>query len=113
MFRTCNRLGLARDKCAGWNICPFPTEGKNPSRAELERARPYTMRVLELLPKLTVVLLLGNPAQKGWESRFLRRRPDVEVILGASPSPPGINQKRNREDFESAIRRAVSVVERT
>lgn len=113
LFRTCNRLGLAREKCAGWNICPFPIEGKNPSRGELERARPYTMRALELLPHLKVVLLLGNPAQKGWEDRFLRRRPDVEVIPGASPSPPGINQKRNRDSFEDAIRRAVRIVERS
>lgn len=111
LFRTCERFALPRVKCAGWNICPFPIEGKNPSRTELERARPYTMRMLELLPHLKVVLLLGNPAQKGWEDRFLHRRPDVEVVLGASPSPPGINQKRNRDNFEEAIRRVVRIVE--
>jgi uracil-DNA glycosylase len=108
-FRTCAAYGLDRRRCTAWNACPFPIKGDTPSRFELGRAEPYTRRMLELLPQLRVVVLLGRPAQHAWMKMALTG-PDVQLVHGASPSPPGINHPRNRDSFEAAIRTAVRLL---
>jgi uracil-DNA glycosylase len=56
-----------------WNIVPWylSTPGGGRIRAarygDLEAARQYLRALIELLPNLTTVLLLGSNAQKGWE----------------------------------------------
>jgi hypothetical protein len=109
-FRTCAEYGLDRRRCTAWNACPFPITGKSPSRFELGRAEPYTRRMLGLLPQLRVVVLLGRPAQHAWK-RMSLIEPDIHLVCGASPSPPGINDPDNRSSFEAAIHTAVRLLD--
>ncbi|MFG3616647.1 uracil-DNA glycosylase family protein [Nocardia sp. NPDC047654] len=109
-FRTCAATGLDRARCTAWNACPFPITGGAPSRFELGRAEPYTRRMLELLPRLRVVVLLGRPAQRAWQKMSLTGA-NIHLVHGASPSPPGINHPDNRRSFEAAIRTAVRLLD--
>ncbi|MGK8511378.1 uracil-DNA glycosylase family protein [Nocardia asiatica] len=109
-FRTCAAAGLDRARCTAWNACPFPITGGAPTRSELGRAEPYTRRMLGMLPQLRVVVLLGSPAQHAWRKMSLTGG-DIQVVHGASPSPPGINQPRNRSSFEAAIRTATRLLD--
>lgn len=110
MFATCVDVGLHRGDLVAWNICPFPIARSAPSAAELADARPYTARLLAMLPRLRGVVLLGSPAQKGWESGGFGSVTDAVVFRGASPSPPGINQQRNRESYEAAMAGAADLI---
>lgn len=110
IFEAFRRDGIARRRCIAWNICPFPIEGNYPNASELRRATPYTQKLIALLPRLRVILLLGGPAAKGWNTRLLGGRQGIEVLVGASPSPPGINSPRNRESFERAVQHAARIL---
>ncbi|WP_165839572.1 uracil-DNA glycosylase [Rhodococcus sp. Eu-32] len=111
IFEAFRRNDIARSRCIAWNICPFPIQGNSPTASELRQARPYTQKLIDLLPRLKVVLLLGRPAADGWDRSLLRGRAGISVLTGASPSPPGISSPRNRESFESAIREAATILE--
>lgn len=111
IFEAFRRSGIARDRCIAWNICPFPIQAGAPTASELRRAMPYTKELIELLPRLKVVLLLGSPPAKGWDQRLLGGREGITVVAGASPSPPGINSATNRASFESAVQQAAAVLE--
>ena len=107
IFNACAQNGIARSRCIAWNICPFPIAGSRPTASDIRRAAPCTRRMISLLPDLKAVVLLGGPAHAGWNDGLLgAKRRSVTVFKGASPSPPGINQPKNRSSFEAAIHSA-------
>src|SRR6267142_5337154 len=60
-----------------WNIYPWYIN-REPKAAELEAGLEPLARLIELLPRLSVVMLHGCSAQKGWK-RFVRRHPEFET----------------------------------
>ncbi|MBD0862472.1 uracil-DNA glycosylase [Gordonia sp. zg691] len=90
-----------------WNVVPFPVSGgKNGGSTPAERARGvrWTREMVNLLPDLEIVLLLGAAARDGWR-RAAIARPDIYVPAGKIPhcSMRGLNTDGGRERFESAI----------
>ncbi|WP_327003056.1 uracil-DNA glycosylase [Dactylosporangium sp. NBC_01737] len=58
-----------------WNAYPWYINRK-PTAAELDAGVEPLVRLLDLLPRLTVVLLQGGDARSTWH-RLTRRRPDL------------------------------------
>ncbi|MFL1598505.1 uracil-DNA glycosylase [Gordonia amicalis] len=90
-----------------WNVVPFPVAGeKNGGSTPSERARAvrWTREVVDLLPHLEIVLLLGAAARDGWKRAGIRRA-GVYVPEGKIPhcSMRGLNTAGGRERFEGAI----------
>ncbi|MCR8897187.1 uracil-DNA glycosylase [Gordonia sp. GONU] len=90
-----------------WNVVPFPVAGeKNGGSTPSERARAvrWTREVVDLLPNLEIVLLLGAAARDGWKRAGIRRA-GVYVPEGNIPhcSMRGLNTAGGRERFEEAI----------
>ena len=90
-----------------WNVVPFPVAGvKNGGSTPAERARGarWTREVVDLLPKLEIVLLLGGSARDGWRRASITRA-GIYVPAGKIPhcSMRGLNTAGGRERFEAAI----------
>jgi len=60
--------GLRRRDVLLWNAAPWLLGERvtAPSEADLLRAAPYTLELLSLLPALSVVVLVGRRADRGW-----------------------------------------------
>ncbi|GGC74199.1 hypothetical protein GCM10011410_29320 [Hoyosella rhizosphaerae] len=112
MFEAFQRRGLARSLVLPWNVCPFPIVGYTPNAVERRRAAPFTRRLLGMLPALEVVVTLGGPARDGWRPSELHPGRKLNLIAGASPSPPGINTLKNRQSFDAAIDQLTQVLNR-
>ena len=68
MTHLLNNAGLVRSDTLLWNIVPWQMSAERvvtPSRAQLEQAAPYTMGLLDLLPELMTVVLVGAKAWRG------------------------------------------------
>lgn len=101
------RHGIRMADVVHWNVVPFPVAGvKNGGSTPAERARgvQWTREVVNLLPRLEIVLLLGASARDGWE-RAAIARPGLYIPPGKIPhcSMRGLNMAGGRERFEAAI----------
>jgi hypothetical protein len=95
---------IDRGLCLHWNVCPFPTAKDQSSTSERTRAARYTRELLDLLPRLELVTLLGRAAEDGWR-RADTSRNDLIVLHGPHPSNRGINAVAgNAERFQSTMR---------
>ncbi|MDN4506627.1 hypothetical protein [Dietzia maris] len=83
-----NDFGLAPGRVVHWNVAPAPIAGvKNGQSSPAERVRGarWLHELLELLPNLRVVLLMGDNARDGWKRSGLT--PGGIVIPVAVPHP--------------------------
>ena len=83
-----NAFGLTPGEVVHWNVAPAPIAGpKNTSSMPAERVRGarWLHELLELLPNLRVILLMGDNARDGWKRSGLT--PDGVVIPPAVPHP--------------------------
>ena len=67
--------GLRPDELVCWNVVPWYLGDGNvkaPRTAEIEEALPFLSELLELLPRLEVVVTMGRKAQRGW-SLYVKR----------------------------------------
>lgn len=105
--------GLARAAYVRWNVVPWPTYDANghrrpPTVADLDEAGPALAAVLELLPRLQLVVAVGAPALNG-VMRLLTSAPvdlaRVPRVLGVPhPSPRNAHQRaESRKRFETAL----------
>ncbi len=102
---------------ASWNIVPWYVGDGNKIRAanrkDIDQARPALRELLDLMPRLRVVMLLGDAAQKGWRRAGIDR--GLEVVNVRHPSPqwlhryPGARQEL-RDAFAQAKRVSTSEV---
>ncbi len=77
-----------------WNVVPWYVERTKVGSKDLAEARPALRRLIELLPKLRVVVLLGNDARDAW---FAARLPNNAIALTAPhPSPLSLNNRAER-----------------
>ena len=100
-----------------WNVVPFPVAGEKnggSTRAERIRATQWTRAVVDLLPNLEIVLLLGTSARDGW-ARATINRDDLYVPDGKIPhcSARGLNTGNGRERFEGAVKDVAEHLRRT
>ncbi|MDR6595201.1 uracil-DNA glycosylase [Saccharothrix longispora] len=107
------RVGLDWRRVVHWNAVPWPTEADNPTGSDLHAARPWLPRVLELVPDIRAVLLLGKVAEQEWARPGLGtiavgRR--VPVIAAPMPSWPGITRAGASQALREAFDRLASVL---
>lgn len=92
-----------------WNVVPFYIGAENramirAARArDLDAGRPWLIELLDLLPQLKVVVLLGRKAQRA-RKLVKELRPDVCTIIGWHPSPRAINRvPSRRQDLQNVF----------
>lgn len=101
------RHGIDWADVVHWNVVPFPVAGvKNGGSTPAERARAvrWTREVVDLLPSLEIVLLLGAAARDGWKRAGVDKD-GLYVPEGNVPhcSMRGLNTAGGRQRFESAV----------
>ncbi len=106
------RAGLSRSTLAVWNVIPWPLDRPNRSLrvAELDRAFPALRAVIDRLPRLRAVVLMGGATHRAWE-RFERSecfpRRDLRVTHACSPRAQGRSRERVVASLTQAIRAAM------
>jgi len=87
---------LPRRKLVMWNIIPWyiGTEVKiRPAKGtDIREGKLLLRELLELLPKLRAIVLMGRSAQKA-ESDLLALAPDAKIFQCPHPSPLYVNNK--------------------
>ena len=110
-----NSSGIDVADTVSWNAYPWYL-GRQPTDAELEAALPVLASIIELMPRLEVVLLHGVSARTAW-AMLRRSRPDLtekargvietyhtslRVIEGKSPEVRARREKKLSDDFAHA-----------
>ena len=73
-------------------------------KGDLAAGLPYLEQLLQLLPALRIVVIMGQ--KPGFAEKYIAAsRPDVEVVRSPHPSPLYVNrQPGNREKILGALR---------
>ena len=71
IYEYCSRAGIQAADMVPWNAYPWYINRK-PNRLELDEAMEPLRRVIELLPRLLVVMVHGDTAKQMWR-RFAKR----------------------------------------
>jgi hypothetical protein len=104
LFSAClEAAGLGRSRVITWNAYPWGLEKGTPTASQLEIGVEPLRRLIELLPRLRVVVPMGKGAQDGWKRftekhRALARR--YKVIPTADTSGRGITRGGQHEKSE-------------
>jgi hypothetical protein len=108
--------GLDPADVVPWNAYPWYINDR-PTRAQLAAGVEPLRRLIELMPRLCVVLLLGKDAQAAWQL-FIRanadlvRRRGIEAMWTYHPSrgalqhPDAAERARREDDIGRVLRRA-------
>jgi len=99
---------LSRDRTIIWNIVPWYLGTNNrirpASASDIEAGWPYLGQLLDMLPRLSVIVLVGGKAQRV-ASRLRALRADFRLLHCPHPSPMFVNRKpQNREVLLSALK---------
>lgn len=98
-FDHCVRVGLAFDRVTLWNAVPIPLRPgvSQPSAADRRRGAGWLPGLLELLPNLKVVALLGTVPQAAWSATCADS--PVAVENGPSAGQRGLSNRDALEDL--------------
>ncbi len=108
----CDLVGLGYEEIVPWNVVPWWVRdpdlfvGGRPRTitAEAVLASKYVLEVLELLPGVEKVVLLGKAAQTAWDRAIGTTSPrGVQVKRCPHTSPLAHNQAHNRQESEAAF----------
>ena len=95
LFELANRAGLERKRSVIWNVVPwYIGTGKTiraAKAADINQGVPYLGRLVQLLPKLRAVVLLGKKAQRA-ETHLNEMLPDLSIFECPHPSPMFVNR---------------------
>jgi uracil-DNA glycosylase len=100
-----------------WNIVPWylgtTTKIRTAGRSDIDAARPYLHRLVQLLPDLRVVLTIGKPARDGWKRYALTEQaPKLQALACPHPSPQNLNTRPEaRDQILTALRQVQSMIE--
>lgn len=86
-FQLFNEAGIHRSETVLWNVIPWCTEGQHAAREgdlPLAKTANYLLQLLDLLPRLEVVILGGRIAQKT-EPYIAEKRPEVRILRTSLP----------------------------
>jgi uracil-DNA glycosylase len=107
MFEICQEIGLRREQTIIWNIVPWyigsGTKIRPAKRTDIDEGYKYIGKLLDLLPNLRTIVLLGLKAHQIRED-IEKSRPDICVIESYHPSPLFINRRQeNRQMIIEAL----------
>jgi uracil-DNA glycosylase len=88
------QAGISRGRTLLWNAVPGWNSTRDLTRSEEEEGRAQIFKLIELLPKLETIILVGKTAHKAEEiiPKWIR------IIKSMHPSP--INRGTNREAWQ-------------
>ncbi|TXK19996.1 uracil-DNA glycosylase [Homoserinibacter sp. GY 40078] len=92
-----------------WNIVPWylGVASLKPTDRELEQGGAEAMSLLKLLPNVTVVLLAGEYAQRGWRDYVAPNLDNDPFPIGLPhPSAQSLNRSGARDRFAAALQKA-------
>ena len=105
--------GLEQRFVVNWNIVPWyvgnetKTKIAPASKHDIDESAHYIQMLLDMLPDLRAVVLMGGKAQKGWRIRKFRTVAGLEVIETSHPSPLAVNTRQGaRESIVAGFKRA-------
>ena len=104
-FDHCRRIGLGFERITHWNAVPQPLpKGRGPGRDDLRRGASWLPGLVELLPKLQVVVLLQRNAETAWADALPHPALDgFDPVGGPGPGPQGMAQRGARERLTGAF----------
>ena len=102
--------GIPREQTITWNIVPWyigsGTKIRAATRIDTKAGIQSLSRLLELLPKLRAVVLIGRKAEHAAEA-IAKLNPELRIFRSPHPSPLFINNAPgNRDKVLSALREA-------
>lgn len=93
-FELNEEAGLPRERTVTWNVVPWyvgsGTKIRAVTAADIRASEPYLLQLLQLLPALRVVVLIGRKAQRVMPV-FERSMPNCAVFQCPHPSPLSLN----------------------
>ena len=93
-----------------WNVVPWylGTDKKlrNASAADVAEARSALVELVDLLPHLRVVVLIGKPARLGWEKLATSLPRPLPTLECPHASPTNMNTRPDTEEILEALHRA-------
>lgn len=117
-------IGSFAPAVIGWNAYPWMVErGPNnkmraPNAAELKFGAKYLDKLLTLLPKQTIVVLMGVKAKYGWKKLVQGNGPGYRQFLAREGKPPivvchpsnlGTRQGQRENEIKDAFKKAKSL----
>ena len=102
-------VALSPAELLPWNAYPWYIN-RAPKAPELDAGLPTMLRLMQLAPKLRVVLLQGGDAERAWR-RLIRQHPNIEaergliVVRSFHPSPQALFVKDLDERARRVTRR--------
>ncbi|WP_033438876.1 uracil-DNA glycosylase [Saccharothrix sp. NRRL B-16314] len=106
------RVGVDWHRVVHWNTVPWPTATDQPSADDLRDARAWLPKILDLVPGIKAVLLMGVIARDEWNrpgnTAGVGRR--VHVITSPMPSPMGLRHVGAHERVREAFDRLAEVL---
>lgn len=96
-----HEAGLPRERTILWNIIPWyigtETKIRAANNKDIADGIPHLLTLLELLPKLRAVVLLGRKAERA-ESHFSSMKPEMKIFRSPHPSPLYVNNAPENRD---------------
>ena len=89
------RVDRGRDVVT-WNAIPWFVDRRSVGKRDAEEAQPALRELVDLLPELEVVLLLGDATRDAWNEAQIRTR--AVIATAPDPSPLSLNPDRRRRD---------------
>lgn len=107
------QANLPRRLTVTWNVVPWyiGSAGKiRPAKAaDIDEAEPYLRKLLDLLPRLEVIVLIGRKAQRS-HALVSRLMPSARILEMPHPGPRVYNSSpATRRAMLRALRRAASL----
>lgn len=96
IFELTREAGIDRKRCVNWNVVPWPCQNsngtnRNPTNTEVAEGVKSLGDLLNLLPRVRKVVLMGLKAQRG-EQHIRALRPDLEIYRARHPSSMSLNR---------------------
>jgi uracil-DNA glycosylase len=113
-WETRNEAGVSRLLVAHWNVIPYyigtDTKIRVYNQLDIAAVGPFILELINLLPRLKVVILGGVAARKVWQD-FAPHYSKLHVIECPHPSPTNLNTRPgNRDQIIKAWREALKYV---
>ena len=108
LFEASAAAGIDRRRTAVWNIVPWYIGAggriRPAAQADIDAGLGPLQRLLEVLPNLRAIVLVGRKAERA-RPTLQARRPDLRIFCAPHPSPLFVNNAPgNRERLLAAFR---------